>query len=109
MRLLGLGVSLQNLFFILKLLALCVSLRLILPYEEHRNGGGAELKLPASSGPTRVRGMSGRRPLVKGRGAEANQEKTVTPTPPVSLSANLSLYIQLIIFDLLSRCQSFDI
>uniref|UniRef100_A0A4W5NI04 Zgc:77151 n=1 Tax=Hucho hucho TaxID=62062 RepID=A0A4W5NI04_9TELE len=56
--------------------------RLILPYEEHRNRGGAELKLPASFGPTRVRGMSGRRPLVKGRGAEAYQEKTVTPTPP---------------------------
>ncbi|XP_055798229.1 AT-rich interactive domain-containing protein 5B-like [Salvelinus fontinalis] len=58
--------------------------RLILPYEEHRNGGGAELKLPASSGPTRVRGMSGRRPLVKGRGAETNQEKIVTPTPPTT-------------------------
>ncbi|XP_041749915.1 AT-rich interactive domain-containing protein 5B-like isoform X1 [Coregonus clupeaformis] len=60
--------------------------RLILPFVEHINGGGAELKLPAASGPTRVRGMSGRRPLVKRRGAEANQEKTVTPTPPPTIS-----------------------
>ncbi|XP_041720567.1 uncharacterized protein LOC121551950 [Coregonus clupeaformis] len=53
--------------------------RLMLPYEEHINGRGAELKLPASSGPTRGRGMRGRgrRPLVK---------KTATLTLPPIIS-----------------------
>ncbi|XP_021479302.2 AT-rich interactive domain-containing protein 5B [Oncorhynchus mykiss] len=48
--------------------------RLMLPYEEHIHGRGAELKLPASTGPIRGRG---RRPLVK---------KTATPTPPPTIS-----------------------
>ncbi|XP_028977008.2 AT-rich interactive domain-containing protein 5B isoform X1 [Esox lucius] len=61
--------------------------RLMLPYEEHINGG-AELKFPASSGPTQSRGVSGRRALVKGRGPEPNQKKkmTVTPSPPPAAS-----------------------
>ncbi|KAL0994439.1 hypothetical protein UPYG_G00122310 [Umbra pygmaea] len=64
--------------------------RLMLPYEEHINGGGADVKVPGSSVPAQSMGESKRRTLVKGRGPEVNQKgkKTVSPPPPSDVSSD---------------------
>ncbi|XP_029029537.1 AT-rich interactive domain-containing protein 5B isoform X2 [Betta splendens] len=58
--------------------------RLMLPYEEHLQAGGAEFKVPESPLPPRGRGMRGRKPLHRGRkpGLKAKERKSTSPAAP---------------------------
>ncbi|KAM4620364.1 uncharacterized protein ACJ7VT_007050 [Polymixia lowei] len=59
------------------------NIELMLPYEEHINAGGAELKVPECPIAPRTRGIRGRKPMQRGRkpGLKSKERKTVAPPP----------------------------